>query len=339
MRYKHTPGGAANSSQIKGRPVAKQQPGHMLVSIDFEMAWGLVHRNGASTYDIEDERRWLGQLLDVFDQHHVPATWATVGHLLLDACSTESGVKHPDVGRPDYSWFEGDWFAADPCGDVATEPRWYAPDVVADILRRTAGHELGSHSFSHLIVGDEACTAEHFRSELVACSSAADRFGETMKSFVYPRNTIGHVEELISAGYSNYRGRRDDPFTGLGAMAKPARLLDKVLPSSRSVVHPRWEEGIWNLPATCMFTIEGRKHPRSWLAQVKRRMHHAARQGGLFHVWFHPHNLVLGGEQSIEIFGELLAEAAKLRDRGQLETVTMADLAESLVPPNGRVDA
>lgn len=312
--------------------MSERQRGQFVVSIDFEMAWGLVHRNGDVDYTVDDERVLLTSLLDSFDRHSVPATWATVGHLLLDSCADDGDGLHPDISRPEYSWFRGDWFDADPGTDVHDAPRWYAPDVVTDLLARPAGHELGCHSFSHLIVGDPACSAADFESELVGCAGAAARFGVELESFVYPRNSVGHVDELVRAGYTNYRGRRADPFDS-SPIGRARRLMDRVVPSPRSIVRPVAEPGIWNLPATCLFTIEARRMPELWFRQTLRRLEHAARHGGLFHVWFHPHNFAHGGPESVEMFDRLLARAAELRLDGTLDTVTMGSLSAALGEP------
>jgi len=320
----------AHTTEKAARFMTNTNPGQMVVSVDFEMAWGLMHRNGSVAYEIENERELLAELLDAFDQHDVPATWATVGHLLLSECDSEGGTKHPEIRRPDYAWFDGDWFDTSPCSGLADAPRWYAPDVVTDILSRPANHELGCHSFSHLIVGDPATTRADFASELDACTKAAAPYGVKLESFVYPRNTVGHVDELTRHGYSSYRGQRPDQFAALGPAAKPARLVDKVWPTRRSVVRPIWESDIWNFPATCLFTVEHRRSPELWLRQTLRRMNHAARHGGLFHVWFHPHNLAAGGARSFEAFDRLLEHGAKLRSESKLEMFTMASLAEQL---------
>ena len=93
-------------SQVEHQP----ELGTLVISIDLEMNWGTVHRGGAVAYDIDQERTWMGMLLDLFDRHEIPATWATVGHLLVDGCDRHDGSAHPDIERPDYAWFDGDWF-------------------------------------------------------------------------------------------------------------------------------------------------------------------------------------------------------------------------------------
>ena len=121
-----------------------------LVSIDTEMAWGLNHRPDTE-YRYDSERAHLAQLLELFDRHEIPATWAIVGHLMLDSCKSVDGIKHPEIVRPTYDWFPGDWFADDPCCRSADAPDWYAPDLIELIGSATTRQEIASHGFSHMI--------------------------------------------------------------------------------------------------------------------------------------------------------------------------------------------
>ena len=97
-----------------------------LISIDMEMAWGVVHRkNLGECYAHKQERELINRLLNLFEKHDISATWCTVGHLFLDQCKPVNGYKHPEIVRPAYSWLGGDWFDNDPCSDIKTDPMWY----------------------------------------------------------------------------------------------------------------------------------------------------------------------------------------------------------------------
>lgn len=306
--------------------------GVMLVSIDTEMAWGLVHRGSPNPYHWPEEREVLGRLLDVFDRHRVPATWAIVGHLFLDGCERHRGRAHPEIVRPDYSWRDEDWFAEDPCGPADTGSRWYAPDLVRAIAERSTDHEIASHGFSHVMAGEPGCSAEAFDSELRAAAAAARPFGVELRSFVYPRNSLGHQDVLARHGYIAYRGARPDPFAHLGGVRSAlARRLDRLAPSRRSVVRPIDEGGLWNFPATALYGLDRpQRAPRLWDLQLRRRLDHAARRRGLFHLWFHPHNLQLDPDGGLRRLDRLCAHAARLRDEGRLDTMTFGSLADRL---------
>jgi peptidoglycan/xylan/chitin deacetylase (PgdA/CDA1 family) len=304
----------------------------MLISIDTEMAWGIVHRGSPSGYDWPEEREVLSALLDVFDRYEVPATWAIVGHLFLTGCERVDGRAHPEIIRPDYSWRDADWFVDDPCEPATTTSKWYSPDLVEGILERATPHEIASHGFSHVMIGAEGCSAEAFDSELRAATAAARPYGIALRSFVYPRNSIGHQDVLRRHGYVAYRGARPDPFADLPAVVnRLARTADQVLPTSRSVVEPIDEGGLWNFPATALYGIDHRRgDARLWHHQLHRRLEHAARHRGLFHLWFHPHNLQRDPQRALDGLAGICERAARLRQAGRLETLTFGGLADRL---------
>jgi peptidoglycan/xylan/chitin deacetylase (PgdA/CDA1 family) len=296
------------------------------------MSWGQIH-DPERDYDFPDEREQIARLLDVFDEHEVPATWAFVGHLFLEGCHRDAGRAHPELVRPDYEWFDGDWLAADPCTSAERAPTWYAPDLVEAVTARGVGHEIGSHSFTHLIAGDPGCSEDAFRSDLRRCREESDRHGLPLRSFVFPRNQYGHEHVLGEEGFTSFRGRRVDADAGASATARRLRrLTETIVPTRWSAVTPVAAHGIWNLPATYLHYVgDVRRYPLK-LIQAKRRLRQAVAHHGLFHLWIHPHNLQRETERWFDGLRQLLVRASDLRAGGELDTVTMGQLAERLGP-------
>jgi peptidoglycan/xylan/chitin deacetylase (PgdA/CDA1 family) len=287
--------------------------GVAIVSIDTELAWGDAHRGteGPSrSYD--DERRVIDRLVGVFDRYEIPATWAVVGHLFLDRCDRDGGRPHPDVLRPEYPWFDGDWFDVDPCSTRAAAPEYYGRDIVDRIRAAATGHEVGCHSFAHAMAGEPGCSPEAFASDLDACRKAAAVDGVTLRSFVFPRNSVGHLDVLARQGFTCYRGR---------ATAQPP-------------VRPeRDPSGLWNIPATFLFAPATRRAGVPidvWVLHPRARLRQAARRRSLFHVWFHPYNITAAADRALRGIELLAREAARLREQGRLDVVTMGALADRL---------
>ena len=180
-----------------------------LISADFEMAWAFRYLKDERRFD-PDIAEKMGMLtrenvpiiLDYCDQYNIPITWATVGHLVLKSCKKENGKKHPNIPRIPYSnskywdYRSGDWFDDDPCRDYKTDPAWYAPDLIDDILARKVKHEIACHSFSHIDCSDENCPAEVFEAEIKECQKLSEEKGITLKSFVHPGHQIGNLDSL-----------------------------------------------------------------------------------------------------------------------------------------------
>lgn len=302
-----------------------------VISIDTEMAWGLNHRPG-EVYRYPNERQDLRRLLELFDRYEIPATWAIVGHLMLDRCDQVGGRPHPEITRPEYDWVPGDWFARDPCTDAAAAPDWYAPDLLPLIQATAVEHEIASHGFSHMMAGEAGCSRAAYDSELRAAVAAAADRGVRLRSIIHPRNSLGHLDLLPEHGFVAYRGRRPTM-----TATRWQRLVDLSVGSDRTAVRPMNEGQVWNLPATIMFTIDPRPRTwRLWIRQVERRLDQAVRRRSMFHLWFHPHNLRDRPDQALAALDFLCRSAARHRDAGRLDTVTMGALASRL---SGPVDA
>jgi len=320
--------------------------GAFVVSIDTEMAWGEAHQRGASnesvgaiaspagrTYD--REREVIARILDIFARHEMAATWAVVGHLFLAECQDNGAGPHPEIVRPNYSWLDGDWFDIDPCTSLRDDPSFYGGDIVDTILACPTPQEIGSHSFSHLIVDDPACTREVFASELTAAGTVAAQRGVELRSFVYPRNGVAQVERLAEHGYRGYRGRHPLPsFAGRPAWQRRVlRMVDRVYPLRGSAARPvRHTSGVWNIPQS--YYLFGPITSRRWLPTLHNhrpiaRLRQAARHRSVFHMWFHPHNIIAtpGALNTLE---RICVAAAELRDARRIDVVTMGDLAAQL---------
>ena len=326
----------STSAMPVGTPVPLAR-GAFVVSIDTELAWGEMHRRDGSggRHHFAAERDVIERILDVFARHDISATWAVVGHLFLDACHDGGGGPHPELVTPDYPWLDEDWLAVDPATDLDDDPFWYGRDIVDAILGCPVRQEVGSHSFTHVIVDDPACTPEVFESELAAAAAVAAERDVELRSFVYPRNKIAQVARLGEHGYRCYRGGRPlPPFAGRpGWQRRALGVADKVRPLAGSAVLPAaGDGGVWNVPQTYLFapSADAKLPVGVWTRRPVARLRQAARHRSLFHLWFHPYNVTAAPERALAARDHICAAAARLRDAGELDVVTMGDLAARL---------
>lgn len=320
------------------------QMGSFILSIDTEMAWGGVYNGSFRRRDADyrQTREAIWRLLTLMERYQIRATWAVVGHLFLDQCKAEAGVKHTEITRPAYPWFRGDWFDADPCGDLQRDPYWYGADIVKQIQNCLVPQEIGSHGFSHMIAGDPGCSRRCFDSELRACVEQGTRQDVTLKSFVFPRNSVGHLDVLAENGFIAFRGPVSAWHTKFPAPLRPcARLMDSMLPLTPPITEPEWQGTIANLPASYFYP-----HRRGWakviplgmaVHKAKLGLERAARRNGLFHLWFHAFNLASDPDGLLRGLETIFQRVCRLREAGQLSNPSMSDLAASLQPAGGKV--
>ena len=324
-------------SHLKKDNVNMLDNGVFLMSIDTELAWGGVHDGSfrQREYMFKETRKAIEGLLALLEKYQIQATWAVVGHLFHRECSPENNIRHPEIERPNYGWFEGDWFKDDPCSNLDDSPYWYGPDIIESILACRTPQEIGSHGYSHTIIGDAGCSREAFDSELKACIDLANVWGLELKSFVYPRNSIGHLDVLEENGFSNFRGNVSRWYQGQPRPLRMAgRALESMLPLPAIAEGPRQASGLWDLPASNFYMHRdgwGRRIPiTARTAQADFGLRKAARERSTYHLWFHPFNIasdigaLLGGLETI------FQKVERMREQGILDNQTMGDLTDQL---------
>jgi peptidoglycan/xylan/chitin deacetylase (PgdA/CDA1 family) len=190
----------------------------VLISVDFELAWASRYKtdiNDPLSFAVSQariERENIPKILDLCEHFRIPLTWATVGHLFLGNCSAnEAGEIHAEIPliepyRGDFWEFRGQhWFEHDPLSNLEKDPEWYAPDLISMIIESEVQHEVGCHTFSHIDCRDDICSADVMRAELNECKRHARNLSLDLRSFVHPGHTIGNLNVLSEAGFTNFR--------------------------------------------------------------------------------------------------------------------------------------
>lgn len=279
----------------------------LCISIDLELAWGM---SGFMTPEylrhcLESERAIVARLLEIFDEHDIPATWAIVGHLLAP----------PDATVPPHE-----------------RAAWYAPDVIEKIQSARAEHEIGTHTFRHVYFTEESEDA--LRRDLDQARVIHEQHGLPFTSLVFPSNMVGHTEVLRDAGINIYRGRHRGWKTRADERSVKKRLeslADQLAPTTPPAVAPVVDPaGVVELPASML--LPSRNGPRKWvppsvtIAKASRAMESAVRAGSMFHLWFHPSNFHYDAETQYRVLESILREAVRHRHEGDLEAATMAEV-------------
>lgn len=314
----------------------KFEKGIFTVSLDFELIWGTADlglENFKSLCKIEREVV-IDRLLELFEKYNFPATWAILGHLFLDKCE----ANHPEIARPNYSWTSEDWFAHDPGGIETAESIHLGKSLVEKIKNCAVPQEIGSHSFSHIVFGDAGCSQETAENEISECVKIADKQNIKLKSFVFPRNEVGYLDILQKYDFVCYRGVEPNWYEDRNVSEKlrrGMRLFDVLSAANPPVVLPeKTKEGLWNIPGSAMFfPMHGFRRHIPMSLRVKRclkGLKSAANEKKIFHLWFHPTNMVDEMEKMFGGLEEILQYASNLRDQGDLEFLTMGQICETL---------
>lgn len=311
--------------------------GVFTLSLDFELIWGTLDLFGPEQFRgaCEIERSAVIRLLDLFVQYKVSATWCVLGHLFLDSCDSAAGMKHVDIVRPGHAWYPHDWFHHDPCSTEKEAPTFYARSLVQRIRDCPVPQEIGCHSFSHVIFGDPGCSAATAESEVAACVRLAKEWGIELRSFAFPRNSVGHLDVLRAHGFTCFRGPEPTWYENAlrpGPLKRLFHLWDVVRAATPPVVLPRWTESrMWNIPGSMIyFPMHGLRRYLPLGLRVRRAikgLNAAVRQKRVFHLWFHPTNLADQTEAMFQGLQAILEHARRLCGLGELVIRPMAALA------------
>lgn len=308
--------------------------GVFTLSLDFELIWGTLDLFGPGRFRpaCELEREVIiDRLLDILVEFEVPATWCVVGHLFLDRC--DGG--HREIVGPGPNWF-----AHDPGTDITRDPIFYGRDLLERIRECPVQQEIGSHSFSHVIFSEENCPRETAVSEIAACVRVATEQGLDLRSFVFPRNLVGHLDVLTEYGFTSYRGPEPSWYeasTVPGPVKRLAHLWEVLAASEPPVVLPQTSDGYpVNIPGSMIyFPMHGLRRFIPLSRRVRRAikgLNAAARERRVFHLWFHPTNLADETERMFSGLRSIFHRARELRENGDMDFLPMGAIAGAREP-------
>ncbi|GAB3791379.1 polysaccharide deacetylase family protein [Dyella agri] len=315
-----------------------------VISIDFELYWGVRDTRSLDSFRhrLDGVRQAIPRMLRLFEQHHVHATWATVGLLfcrdrgaaLLAAPSERPGYEN--VALCPYRYLEQ---------SVDLDERYhFAPELV-ELIASTPGQEVASHTFSHYYCREAGQSMTAFRADLEAAIRIAAARGLVPRSLVFPRNQWNpdYLAVLAEHGITAYRGNENGWLYaatdrgGQNAVRRMGRLFDSYVNLSGHHTYALEScagELPFNFPASRFLRpynprlawLEGLK-----LRRITRAMRHAARHHEVFHLWWHPHNFGVDIDQNIGFLERVIEEFEYLREHEGMRSLGMAELTEALV--------
>jgi peptidoglycan/xylan/chitin deacetylase (PgdA/CDA1 family) len=324
-----------------------RQRGILIISLDFELYWGMLDKKSLADYreNLLGVRKAVPYLLDLFQEFAIHATWATVGFLfcethdeLLNSLPVNKPIyKNSSLSPYTYIYTIGE--------NEEEDPFHYAPSLIRMIASH-AGQEIGSHTFSHYYCLADGQDIATFEADLRAAIKVAKKFNVTFKSIVFPRNQV-NGEEYISIckklGIIAYRGNKPTwihkkRIGGDSIVKKMLARLDGYIPiSGRDCFSINDDNANKNVP----FNIQGSRFLRpysksfSFLQPLKLRrvlsdLSYAAKNGHIYHLFWHPENFGVNLEENISFLRKILDHYVHLRNTYRMENLSMGELSDRL---------
>jgi peptidoglycan/xylan/chitin deacetylase (PgdA/CDA1 family) len=310
--------------------------GLFLLTLDTELLWD---RRGqpwskAEVHAVDRVRHGRFEaLLSMLDELDIPATFALVGHLLiqpgevetLPATSQDGGTGR---GEPAH------WYESIPRDFLRQREGLYWPELVPLLKGTLVSHEIACHTLTHRLFDETALPEAAARFEIdAACRVIARAFGKRPTALVFPRNLAGHLPIVAEAGIKVFRGK-DPTWWGSipGLPGKLAHLLDRSL-ALTPPVHPQAlrVNDLTNVPGSMLLLARSglrRVVPLSSLRrQAMKGVAAAIRGGCIFHLWLHPVDLGYDNGELLTVLRSVLEVVATATTEGRLRVATMSAFA------------
>jgi len=315
--------------------------GALLISIDFELYWGVRDKRSLASYQENLAGVWqaIPRTLALFSEMDIHATWATVG--LLFCKDRHEARKYMPSELPCYAASElSPYGYLEAAGEP--DPRYHFCPELIDLIAACPNQEIATHTFSHFYCREAGQTLGAFTADIDAALAVSRDRGLSMRSIVFPRNQWNpdYLPALKRRGIRCFRGNEPSWFyravetSGQGLVRRAGRFIDTYVnlcghqtytPAACAPDQP------FNFPASRFLRPYSRRlallEPLR-LRRIRQALRHAARHGQVFHLWWHPHNFGADTDNNMTFLQSVLREFSELRDRYGMQSLTMAELCE-----------
>ena len=323
-------------------------PGKFVISLDFELFWGMRDHKTLEDYGPNILGVWeaMPRMLDLFQAHDVKATFATVGFLFAN--SKEELIRYVPKEVPQYeeerlSPYNGHF---DQVKANEVQDKYHFASELIKLIKTYPGQEIATHTFSHYYCISEGQTIHDFDRDIKAAKSIAAESDVELISIVFPRNMFNeeYIRVCEENGIIAYRGNEKVWFhnskMGMGRLAGYTRKVLRFLNSyiNLSGHHCYTVEEIasnrpYDIPSSRFLRPYNHKlkaFENIRIRRIKNSMTYAAKNGLVFHLWWHPHNFGAFQKENFAMLEELMKHYSSLKSEYGFESVTMGEFAREM---------
>lgn len=317
-----------------------KRDGQLVISLDFELMWGALDLwtpDGYGKSNIMGVRNAIDRMLKLFDKYDVHATFASVGFLMYEG-KEELQCDFPDL-KPLYTNEKLSPYVGTYINDIKNSDSrlYFAKDVILK-LKGLANIEIGSHTFCHYFCWEEGQNISQFKADMVKSVNRAKFLGVELNSIVFPRDQVPeeYLDVCRDCGISAYRGiyqpyykKPKNNFERI--LQRVVRLVDTYIPimgSSSIPIEKIVHTSITNVPASRFLRPYNKKlrlFERMKINRIKGEIKYAAKNGELYHLWWHPHNMGANIEDNINQLENILEYYKTCSQKYGMKSYTMGE--------------
>lgn len=320
----------------------KFQNGYFIISLDFELYWGVRDKRTLKNYgeNIKNVRTVVPRLLELFRQHDIHATWATVGFLFHN--SKNELVSAVPALKPDYPNKKlNPYLYLDKIGVNEKEDIFHYGLSLIELIKSFPEQEIGSHTYSHYYCLEEGQTLKTFEADLKTAITVAKKNNIELKSLVFPRNQVNEIylQKCKELGFTSYRGCEPSWFYEERSgreesyFRRAVRLLDAYVNISgenclslskiKSDFPLNFHSSRFLRPYnSSLFFLEPLR-----LKRILKSMTYAAQEKQVFHLWWHPHNFGKNMDENFSFLNKILEHFNSLKSNEQFQSRNMQEIA------------
>lgn len=298
-----------------------------VLSLDCELLWGSHYIGGEERFSYlrQGFEGFYEKLLASLEKVRIRGTFAFVAAMVMEP---DSFLALANAAPNEF--YRDRLFQLH--AKASRKPKsWFNPDIVRRVASAPMGHEIGSHSLTHIRFTDPEVTSEIALFELnQSCDILSDFLGgRSVSSFVFPESKIGHLEALAKSKIRLYRDRNRYWYANL-PYQRGWHFLDQLLAIQPRVVDLS-RDGAGNSCVGGSMTILGYDGIRSAIPdsarflKIKKGIDAAIAARQVFHLWFHPWNLGSSGRMG-ELLDAVLEYVRLKESEGLISVNTMNEL-------------
>lgn len=318
----------------------KLEHGVLTISLDCELYWGVRDKRSIAQYkeNLLGVRGAVTELLRVFGEYGIHATWAIVGFLFfhnVEQLKANLPALKPKYFAENLSPYKYIETSAELAPDFH-----FAPDIIGKI-GSSEGQEIATHTFSHYCCLEAGQSVSDFAADLDAAIKIAEQNNISIESVVFPRNQCNpdYLRTLRQRGISSYRGNgagwvyQATDGQSQDKLRRGLRFLDAFMNLFGHCTHDFADcirQQPFNFPASRLLrpyskrlaVLDGLR-----LKRITKAMDHAAEHREIFHLWWHPHNFGANTKQNIEFLCSVLDHYQKLQQTRGMKSFNMRELS------------
>lgn len=313
--------------------------GLLTLSLDFELYWGVRDKRSIEQYkqNLQGTKQAIADMLHVFSENEIHATWATVGFLFFkntDDLKSNYPAIFPTYKNEKYSPYR----YIDRSDNL--EAKYHFASELIELIKQYDGQEIGTHTFSHYYCLEDGQSLAEFVEDISSAIKIAKKEKISVKSIVFPRNQWNpeYLPALAGLNIQCYRGTESSWLydasdeVDQGKIRRAIRLIDAYLNLSG---HHTYElqhcitEKPFNFPSSRFLRPYSSKFSildGLRLKRITRAMDDAAINHRIFHLWWHPHNFGINTKENINFLIKIINHYKALKCTYGMRSLNMGEL-------------